>query len=472
VSTRAHEVQARFAFTGRNAWLVVLAAAPLLVQWALKTRLWPRPFWIHFYDPETIYFYEGLRLLRGLSPQNVDHPGTPLQILSAAVAFLTGPTPRHYEGFLLVAHGLIAFSLLAGTALLLATLFREAAPIVKVVAVWTWAMLPGSLERVDVWSPESLYFVSGAVVLALLWKYLQTPALVWAVAVGVACGFAMGMKIVMIGVAAGVVIALIVQRRWGHAFVAALSVAIGFGIATLPAIMRWPHMLSRILALTGDPHWNDSTWTGLLGGAKGWLLWLIAVFVLAARGLRRHPALIAFGVTVIAVTVLGNLKSPSPRHLLPHGIGVLALLAAGAPLSGSTIARRTLIGSAALAALLTVKTMENDLATHRRRIAHGIQLRQRIHSALPAGASVLWSWRVPEPSFALRVMASTREDGRTASRLFPRNGFYDIWNGRIERPVLQDWNTLVIERKELPAFPEPLGRTLAEIDSYLIVARK
>lgn len=69
-------------------------------------------------------------------------------------------------------------------------------------------------------------------------------------------------------------------------------------------------------------------------------------------------------------------------------------------------------------------------------------------------------------------MASTREDGRTAARLFPQHGFYDVWNGQIERPLLQDWNTLVIERKELPAFPEPLGQTLAEIDDYLIVARK
>ena len=58
----------------------------------IKLLLRPRPFWVHYYDPEVIYFIQGLHLLRGEVPTNIDHPGTPLQLLSALLGAITGPS--------------------------------------------------------------------------------------------------------------------------------------------------------------------------------------------------------------------------------------------------------------------------------------------------------------------------------------------------------------------------------------------
>ena len=49
--------------------LVLVAALPLLVNWTAKAVIDPRPFWVHYYDPETIYFYDGLRMAELHAPQ-------------------------------------------------------------------------------------------------------------------------------------------------------------------------------------------------------------------------------------------------------------------------------------------------------------------------------------------------------------------------------------------------------------------
>lgn len=98
------------------------------------------------------------------------------------------------------------------------------------------------------------------------------------------------------------------------------------------------------------------------------------------------------------------------------------------------------------AAVLLVKTMRDDLAAHDARIEAGLSLRARLHAAIPAGAAVLWSWRVPEPSFASRVMSSDIRDELAVARLYPRDGVYDVWQRHIEWPLAKDWDFVVIGR--------------------------
>lgn len=52
-------------------WTAALALLPVVGLWVWKVFLRPRPFWVHYFDPDTSYFYEGLRILSGSSPLNI-----------------------------------------------------------------------------------------------------------------------------------------------------------------------------------------------------------------------------------------------------------------------------------------------------------------------------------------------------------------------------------------------------------------
>ncbi len=146
--------------------VVLLAVLPVTIDWIAKVVVWPRPFWVQFYDPETIYFYGGLDLLRGRAPLNLDNPGVPLHVLSAAIASITGATPRRYTQFLLIAHVLGFVLTIAAIILLVRVVLSDAPPILRVAGAWTYFIAPQALERLDIWSPEILYFPLGAAILA------------------------------------------------------------------------------------------------------------------------------------------------------------------------------------------------------------------------------------------------------------------------------------------------------------------
>ncbi|HET9767843.1 MAG TPA: hypothetical protein VFS60_13390, partial [Thermoanaerobaculia bacterium] len=86
--------------------LVVLIAAflPAVGAAVLKVFVEPRPFWVYFYDPETFYFHDGLRILTGRAPLDFTNPGTPLQLVSAAIAALTGTSPDDFDRFRVTAY--------------------------------------------------------------------------------------------------------------------------------------------------------------------------------------------------------------------------------------------------------------------------------------------------------------------------------------------------------------------------------
>jgi hypothetical protein len=124
-----------------------LAILPIAVELFVKLAVYPRPFWVHDYDPEAIYFYQSLRILGGHAPLNVDHPGIPVQLLGALIALFTGRSPLQFDAFRLAAY-IVSFALTAVAAVAVTrTLFRDASPWLAVAGVWTYFLAPMALER-------------------------------------------------------------------------------------------------------------------------------------------------------------------------------------------------------------------------------------------------------------------------------------------------------------------------------------
>lgn len=417
-----------------RASLAFLAAIlPVVGAWVAKVVVWPRPFWAHFYDPETIHFYAGLHLLRGKVPENVDNPGTPLQMVSAVMAAVTGATPARYEAFLAAAHGLELLLLIAGAAILFRGVLAGAPLPARVAGVWLYFCAPQALERMDVWSPEVLYLPLGAAALAAFRRWIDAPSPRMAAVTGAAIGLAIACKFVFLPWAAALVLTMLVRRRVRDAVASAAGTAAGFVIGTLPVVTQYAFIVRRLLFLSSDEH-SDENWPALLLGSQGWLVCLAVITVAAVVCVRREQMTLAlFCVAAIALSVLSTLRNPSFRYLLPAAIAVVGLLAAAASAPRFTRAWRAAV--LGLTAVLLAKGIAGDLRVHRQRIATSLTTREAIAAALPADAIVLYGWRTPVPSFALRVMTHDARYLAEVARLYPREGHFSPWNRRVYGPA-------------------------------------
>ena len=82
--------------------------------------------------------------------------------------------------------------------------------------------------------------------------------------------------------------------------------------------------------------------------------------------------------------------------------------------------------------------------------------------------TIVYSWRVPEPSFALRILANENHLRLIEDR-FPLEGHYNSWRRKIFLPYRSScWNYLVIREDDISDFPEQLGQALATIGEYRI----
>lgn len=448
-----------------------LALAPFIVSWFLKTRVWPRPFWIFHFDPETIYFYSGLSLLRGQMPQNVDNPGTPLQLISAAIAAVTGATPLRYEQFLGVAHTIGLLFGLAGALAIFYGVMAGAPPLLRISAVWAYLIAPAALERLHIWSPEILYLPIGACVLALFRLWLESPSAGKAIAVGALVGFGIAAKFAWLIWAPALVLAMLSTGRVLHASLAAVGAGAGFVFGTIPVVSAYASMFRRLPYLVGAGR-AEQTWPVLLATSTVWQAFLAVTVLFAGWHFRRSRLpWVVFAAALLAFSMLATARNPTFRYLLPSAFAVVALLASASAsdkLTGSAQA-----GLLAITAVLLVKTLGDDVRAHRHKIAEGLALRSDFARVVPSDAIVIYGWRSPVPSFALRVMSSDPQDLREISRRYPREGHLNPWNGATVLPTgVRRWDFLVAGDDELKRALTDTYEIVTHIRGYAVARAK
>jgi len=448
----------------RRALVFIAAIVPLVVDWCLKVLVFPRPFWIQYYDPETIYFYSGLRMLRGLVPENVDNPGTPLQMLSAVIALFTGRSPLQYERFIVVAHTLALLAAIAAIVLLLCTILRDAPPLLQIAGAWLYFLAPQALERDDIWSPEWLLFPAAVVALALLWRWRRDPSPSRAALAGIAIGAGIAVKFVFLGWAPAVILAMLVARRVRDAFTAAIGIALGFLVATLPIMRVYDLMIARLVALSAGGRDADLSWSTLFTTARLWVFILMVIAIGATRIRREQLPFVVFALSAIAFTFIGARTNLNFRYLLPAGLAMIAIFAVFASTKPRVAWQFAII---ALFTIAMAKTIANDVAAHRRRIAEGVEARATIERAVPRDGVVVYSWRMPIPSFALSVMTTERRYHDELAKRWPRDGSFNDWTHTIYLPPgAKRWDYLVISPEMRREFPERIGPYVANAGAY------
>jgi hypothetical protein len=231
----------------------VVALSPLIADWAYKVYVHPRAYWIVFWDPEAIHYYNGgLMMARGEVPSNVDNPATPLQAINAAIAKIGGYGAFDFDRLRTAAYVVNAF-LLAGACLLLAR--RASRPALCVACIWLYFCSPPALERLTVWSPESLYFLVAVWLALALSALVRQPGRLLAFAsVGAAVGFACSLKILFVAVALALTALPFAGSRDESRMARASAVAVGFASSfvffTLPIVPAYPRMFAWIGRLT------------------------------------------------------------------------------------------------------------------------------------------------------------------------------------------------------------------------------
>jgi hypothetical protein len=456
-------------------WPMNLAAAfalaPILASWLLKTLVWPRPFWIFHFDPETIYFYSGLSFLRGRMPPNIDNPGTPLQLISAAIAALTGATPLRYEQFLAFAHTTGLLLSLGGALAIFYGVMARASPLLRISAVWAYLVAPAALERLDIWSPEILYLPVGALVLALFRVWLESPSAGTAVAAGMLVGLGVATKFAWLIWAPALVLAMLSAGRLLHASLAAGGVGAGFVLGTLPVAAAYGSIFRRLVFLSGSGH-GEQTWPVLLATSTAWQAIMVVTVLFAAWHFRRSELPWAvFAGALLAFGILATARNPTFRYLLPMAFAVVALMALDS--TSDRLAKPAHVGLLAITTILLARSFVNDVHAHRDKIAEGRALRSEIESVLPNVATVIYGWRSPIPSFALRVMSTDPQDLRDISRRYPREGHFDRWNGVMVLPAgVSRWDYLVVQDDDLRRIPEGSYEIVTHIRDYVVARAK
>ena len=471
---------------------VAFACAPIVVVWVATVLVHPRPYWVHFYDPELIYLGSGLRLLAAEAPHHFDNPGAPVQLLSALILLATGKGPEAVDRFRFLGY-VVALSLcLAAAWMLFRTVLAGIPRLAGVAAIWGFFVTPQALQYLTVWSPEILFFPFGALLAAVAWRFFEKPDSKGAVAFGLSLGACLALKLTFLGWIPALVIAVLsdVRRalrvRLGWIAVAGAGIALGFILMTADLAPRYPEMLRWSQKLTSGAYapsgWQEagppdlmSTASGLARSAKGWLLCLLGAAVVAARGLVRsralRPILVLCIVGTLATFVLAVRHGGAGRYLLPAAPLLLLLL-----VLASTQLGRLAPAMAVVAAVLVSKAIALELASHEGRILANERLRveidERLDSICQGEPRVLFGWRQPQPSFALRIMIQDPLFHARVSAMYPLEGYYERWRRRIFPPAAGPrWDIAVLSDEDAASFTDYLGEPAGSVDGYRLFTR-
>lgn len=462
--------------------LAALLLLPALTYWTWVHLVHPRPYWVHFYDPETIYFYQGLRLLEGRAPTNIDNPGTPVQAASALLALAATRSPLELDAFRTAAY------LTTAAVALLSLLYalprgRGAWPFpLALFAAWSFWITPGTLEYSSVWSPEAFTFpLTVALLVAVArWNCGERGA---ALLVGSAVGLAAAVKLTFLSwaFAAGLCMLLFPNegaRRVRDLVQFSLGLLGSFVFATLPALARYPELFAHLgnLLAGAHPHSGQPAASGgaaLITGsgralaaiafsATGWTLLLAGAAALAflawrssSREIGRDHANRTLARALLAAgALLGGQAAMLSRgmethYLVPLGV-VLPLLAGALALARPTAPIRAAGAALALASVILVsRQVHFEIGVHERRVAGESAARKSIAETVASlwnGSSppvVVHGFRSPDPAAALRYHSDDPRRLQQIEAAFPSTGHVD-WFGRAVLPAHATcWNFLV-----------------------------
>jgi len=394
-----------------RAGTALLALLPALFVGVL---FWMRaaslPFWQVFnLDPDYYYLLNGLRLVEGLAPTDVSHPGTPVQVFialvlrlmhgtapaEAVVAAVLADPERHLlwvTGALYPLVGLALFGL--GLAVRRAwgvgpALFAQSSPFLSMI-IPKFGLHP---------KPEPFLVIAACLILAASLEGLRAaPAdrLRRAVLPGLAVGFAIACKLQALTLGLVPLLLLVGWRSWAIYGVAVVGGFLLFTLPAWPSAPIWVDWVSRMILHAGaygagtasviDPARYPRALLGLFGSkivftlailcalatlAAAWRGWKsdprlrllaglvaaqVAAVVIVAKQPAAHylvPALILTGPTLALLCALSAGRWPAGRHALAWGalglvlvgLSVPAVLRQGHELAGWTRAAQSLDAS-------------------------------------------------------------------------------------------------------------------------------
>jgi hypothetical protein len=324
---------------------------------SILLRLAAGPHWLgKNCDPSYPYLVNGLRMVKGLVPNHVDHPGTPLQMLICTVCWLFNigrsasdtvthvfMVPEFYLHIVFVVLSLFSFAASVGLAgfVFRKTGDRLAAVLTQLPPLSFYAMRFG-VENV---CPDSLLISVGTLFNICLFmnffaktsKDEYAATLFW----GFVCGLGVAVKLTFVPL---LVIPLIVLS-WKNKNLFLRIFAVSFFVWTLPIISRYPYLLKwiyQIFTHTGiygsggvgiiDIHKYCSSWVNIIVGQRAFVGFLFAASVLCFWKFARKKW--DRGAFFLVATILGVLfqfavvaKHPDTHYLLA-GLGLFSALLA------------------------------------------------------------------------------------------------------------------------------------------------
>jgi hypothetical protein len=486
--------------------VIVLAFAPLVGLWTYKVYWHPRPFWAHYYDPEAIYFYSGMEIVSRIVPSNVDNPGTPVQLLSAGIISFVGRDPFEFDRFRITGYW-ISGILSLGAAFLLARTILISLPLsLQVACLWSYFLSACSLEYATIWSPEALYYPVGVLALCLLVSACSRPTLASFLAAGLAVGLCCAVKFTFLAWVPALSLAFGVAGGpgWGKrlrcGIVGLAGVAMGFVLATAPVIHRYGKMLSWLwqMATRSGPYTSGvqemPSLSLVLGNLRaavlsaklwhGFLLLTLVVVVaelirLGRRGQlqRNWLALAAFAVTSIILSYALAARKLELRYLLPAGLSATFLLVVALRLYSARPPRWLQMALLVGTGFALCKGILLDVQCHALRIQECAASRRQIDETLDRLAKIkpapiiVFSFRAPQPSLALRIMTGDARYHEAIGRRFPREGHL-TWEGTADLTGTgaDRWDFLVVEECRSHDLAIRLGPEIARAGDFVIYA--
>ena len=487
--------------------VTLVAFLILAVPWAYKVFIHPRPYWIEIYDPEMVYFYDGLALLNGELPRNTYHPGTPINLISAGINGLMGYGPFEIDKFRVFGY-ILAFILNMIVAFFLVRkLFRKLPPIIQVAGLWTYFLQPAALGYNNIWSPEMFYYPAGSLVLITLWGS-NSKKLTYGRAglIGLAVGLCCAIKFAFLCFVVALVIALLLdprsnlEKKLKAAGTGLFGIFIGFIAGTIVVYPLYFEIFGWLWSFASHkgPYFSGSVGlpelTTILTNLRkavfrdiAWNLWLVLNFCFLGFCLwreslkrdklsQRHAFLAIFAFTALmgSYALVIPKAGTSLRHLLPTAITAVLAFALAMQITPPRRLSKLKIPIIGLVALLMCANIAKDIYSHRKRIVEGNEIHQKIADTIKklnsnkSQATIIYSYRFPQPSYALRFWANEKYL-RIIETRFPFEGHYNPWRHKIFLPSnTSSWDYLIIRSDQIAMFPKPLGPILATVGRYSI----